>query len=192
MADGRRFASSQIGGVLVRLPRISAKELPHIEAADREYVAAEMTAFLAAWLSSLRCPVLNRPVPACLFGPHWRPEHWVRLATQLGLPVRPMRRDVPSEAAHTKAAERTVVTLTVVGNRCFGVAEEQLKKDARRLAQAAAVDFLAVRFDGPHAGSLFLGADPSPELSRPELREAVLALLLAGPGGRRTPTRVHS
>jgi hypothetical protein len=192
VADGRRFDSGQISGVLVRLPRISAEDLPQIEAADREYVATEMTAFLAAWLSSLHCPVLNRPVPACLFGPNWRPEHWVRLAAQLGLPVRPMRRDVPSTTAHSKTAKEIGVTLSVVGNRCFGVAEEKLKRNARRLAQAAEVDLLTVRFDGPHGGSLFLDADPSPNLSRLDAMEAVLELLTAGPGGRLSPKRVNS
>lgn len=192
VADGRRFASSEIGGVLVRLPGISAEELPHIQAADREYVAAEMTAFLAEWLSSLRCPVVNRPVPACLFGPNWRPEHWVRLAAQLGLPVRPVRRDVPSTVTHKKAARKTVVTLTVVGNRCVGLANEKLKRDARRLAQTAKVDLLAVRFDGPRRDSLFLGADPSPDLRSPDAREAVLELLTAGSRSRSLLTRVKS
>jgi len=189
VAGGRRFASSQIGGVLVRLSRITAEELPHIEAADREYVAAEMTAFLAAWLSSLRCPVLNRPVPICLFGPNWRPEHWVRLAAQVGLPVRPIRREVPSVVVRNKTPKRTVVTLTVVGNRCFGVAEGNLKTNALRLARAAEVNLLAGHFDGPGRRSLFLGADPNPDLSA-DARDAVLELLTVAPGGRRLAKRV--
>lgn len=192
VAGGRRFASSQIGGVLVRLPRISAEELQHIEAAQREYVAAEMTAFLAAWLSSLRCPVLNRPGPACLFGPNWRPEHWVRLAAQVGLPVRPTQREVPAAAVHSKTSKRAVVTLTVVGNRCFGVAEGNLKRGARRLAKAGAAELLAVHFDGPDRGSLFLGADPSPDLFSPDALDAVLERLTARSVDRRLSTRVTS
>lgn len=192
VASERQFVSNQIGGVLVRLPRVSAEELEHIEAADREYVASEMTAFLASWLSSLACPVLNRPAPICLFGPNWRPEHWVRLATQVGLPVRPIRREVPSVAVRSKAAKRTVVTLTVVGNRCFGVAEGNLKRDALRLARAAEVNLLAVYFDGPGRRSLFLGANPSPDLVSPVVMDAVFQLLTAGSEDRRLPARVTS
>lgn len=192
VAGGGRFASNQIGGVLVRLPRISAEELQHIESADREYVAAEMTAFLAAWLSSLRCPVLNRPASASLFGANWRPEHWVRLATQIDLPVRPVGREVPSAAAPNRTAKRTTVTLTVVGNRCFGMGDENLKRGARRLAQAAAVELLAVQFDGPYRRSLLLGADPSPDLLNPDAREAVRQLLTVGFEDRRLGTRVRS
>jgi hypothetical protein len=192
VANGRRFTSSQIGGVLIRLPRVSAEELQHIEVAEREYVAAEMTAFLAAWLSSLPCPLLTRPTPVCLFGPNWKPEHWVRLATQIGLPARPSGRGVPSDGVRNKTVKRTMVTLTVVGNRCFGVADESLKRDARRLAQAATVELLDAHFDGPHRGSPFIGADPSPDVLRPDAREAVLELLSAGLEDRRLAMRVTS
>ena len=132
VASERRFVSSQIGGVLVRLPRISAEELRHIEAADREYVASEMTAFLAVWLSSLSCPVLNRPAPDCLFGSNWRPEHWVRLAAQVGLLVRPARREVPSTAVRSKTRKG------YCGNadRWSRIGASALPKETRRGARA--------------------------------------------------------
>jgi hypothetical protein len=191
-AGGRRFASGQIGGVLVRLPRISADELRHIATADREYVATEVTAFLAVWLTSLSCPVLNRPAPDCLFGSNWRPEHWLRLAAQAGLVVRPVRRQVPSTAVHSKTRKGYVVTLTVVANRCFGTADKKLKRRACQLAKAGAADLLAVHFDGPDCDSLFLGADPNPDLLGPDVRDAVLEQLTTGPAGRRFPVRVTS
>ena len=61
IAEGRPFSSSQIAGVLTRLSAVPATELDHVAAEDRAYVSSEMTAFLLAWLSSLPCPVLNRP-----------------------------------------------------------------------------------------------------------------------------------
>jgi hypothetical protein len=80
----------------------------------------------------------------------------------------------------------------MVGDRCFGLADESLKRDARRLALAAGADLLAVQFDGPGRGSLFLGANPSPDLVSPVVMDAVLELLTVGPDGRRLTKRVTS
>src|SRR5438552_16797680 len=68
IADGGAFSSSDIAGVLTRLSAVPDIELEHVAAEDRSYVSAEMTAFLLAWLSSLECPVLNRPTPGGLCG----------------------------------------------------------------------------------------------------------------------------
>jgi hypothetical protein len=83
------------------------------------------------------------------------------------------------------------VTVTVVGDRCVGAVEAGLADQARRLAAAAGVELLSVRFDGPELGSAFLGADPRPDVSAPDLADALLAWLRAGrrrtgrrPGGR--------
>src|SRR5262245_34157967 len=65
---------AEIRGVLSRLPSVMPSDLLHICAEDRAYVAAEMTAFLVAWLASLPCPVLNRPTPTSLAGPLLRQE----------------------------------------------------------------------------------------------------------------------
>ncbi|HEV2714058.1 MAG TPA: hypothetical protein VGU64_02260, partial [Terriglobales bacterium] len=73
---GERVGVKHIQGVLVRLSFVTENELPHIHPEDRLYLAAEIMAFLVAWLSELPCPVLNRPTPFCLAGPSWRPEQW--------------------------------------------------------------------------------------------------------------------
>jgi hypothetical protein len=62
-------------------------ELPHIDPEDREYVASEITAFLAALLNELPCPLFNRPTASSLWGPPWTDEHWWRAATAQGLSV---------------------------------------------------------------------------------------------------------
>ena len=53
VVHGRTVRNDSIQGVLIRWPGVFPQELPHIIAADREYVAQEMTAFLVSWLSSL-------------------------------------------------------------------------------------------------------------------------------------------
>jgi hypothetical protein len=96
---GKRVVPDKdIRGVLVRRPQVVQQELPYIAAADREFVAAEMTAFLLAWLSHLPCPVLNRPRGTSLCGPNWRPEQWTHAAAMIGIPVEPVRRQIPAPA----------------------------------------------------------------------------------------------
>ena len=58
---GEPVPASAIAGVLTRLPSVTDHDLTHIAPSDRAYVAAEMTAFLLAWLTALKCPLVNRP-----------------------------------------------------------------------------------------------------------------------------------
>jgi hypothetical protein len=81
------IGGSELSGVLTRIHRVLPGDLPHIEADDREYVAAEMTAFLAALISEMACPLLNRPAANSLWGPPWTIETWWRAAAKEGFPV---------------------------------------------------------------------------------------------------------
>ena len=178
---GRTVAVREIKGVLIRWPGVFEQELAHIVEADRSYVAGEMKAFLVSWLMSLECPVINRPTPVNLSGPYWRLEQWTHAAAQLGIPVRPARRHVAlnsTDATVVPPAHQT--TVTVVGERCFGRADEELHAQARRLAESAGVSLLGVSFSGPEAGSFFTGADLIPDLSSEEIADAVLDELLHG------------
>ena len=103
IAEGRPFSSNQIAGVLTRLSAVPATELDHVTAEDRAYVSSEMTAFLLAWLSSLPCPVLNRPTPSGLCGPGWRIEQWIHLAAGLGIPVKSVRRSTSAHCGRSNA-----------------------------------------------------------------------------------------
>ena len=179
VAGGCVVPVKEIKGVLTRLPWVSESELPHIAPADRNYVATEMSAFLIAWLSSLDCRVLNRPSPQCLAGPNWRPEQWVDAATRLGLPVRPLRRGsrdpAPPPNGHQDGHS---ITVTRIGQHCFG-AEEPAQADwARRLADAAGVELLAARFDRSQDGLRFAGADPWPDISAADMAAAAAETLL--------------
>jgi hypothetical protein len=179
---GRAIAARDITGVLTRLPYVSEHETLHIVRQDRAYVAQEMTAFLRVWLNSLECPVLNRPSSACLSGPGWPGEQWIHLAARLGIRVQPVRwraelsADVPKD--DPASAD---VTVTVVGGDCLGSVDRTLAKQARLLAEVARVDLLSFRFGGD---ALELrGADPWPDVSSPEVADAILERLEVG-GGR--------
>jgi hypothetical protein len=176
--DGRVVSTGDIGGVLTRLVAIDERELTHIVPDDRTYVAQEMTAFLVSWLSSLSCPMLNRPTPGCLAGPPWRRERWIHEAARLQIPVVPVRRSVePGIAPVPEPSMPKHSTITIVGDRWFGDADEDLAHDARRLADAAGVDLVAVHFSGPRHGAHMLGADVWPDVTAPGVGEAIVAYL---------------
>jgi hypothetical protein len=184
---------AEIEAVLTRLPSVTEADLGHIVAEDRAYVAAEMTAFLAAWLSDVACPVRNRPTPLCLMGPFWRPERWIRTASDLGLPVVPLERTVsePLDTARLSPGRQTH-TVTVIGRRCLPDDDRALATASAALARAAGVEMLRAHFTGPEAGSAFVEADYWVELSDPETADAVMEELgrtrAGAPSASRTTT----
>lgn len=174
-----------IAGVLVRLPCVYAHELLHITPADRDYVAAEMTAFLLSWLSTLTCPVLNHPTSTCLGGPYWRSEQWTYAAACAGIPVTSTSRRVCLAAPPVSVTSEMVqfdpapgnLRVTVVGDQCVGNADGTLRRYARYLAEAADVGLLTVRFIDDSLGLRFADANPWPPLD-----DAVGAAVLAHMG----------
>lgn len=184
---GRPRPVGEIRGVLVRWPAIFDAELLQIVEEDRQYVAAEMTAFLRSWLRSLPCPVVNRPSACSLVGPAWRPEQWVRIAARLRIPVHPVRRRVrppaePSSDQETILSQR----VTVVGERWFGEVDPILGARAVRLARAAGVELLTAHFTRRGPAGRLITADLMPELADGAVADAVAELLL---GGRRRASR---
>ncbi|MEK6302431.1 MAG: hypothetical protein AABO41_17105 [Acidobacteriota bacterium] len=179
---GRVVAVREIEAVLTRLPCVTEADLPHIVAEDRSYVAMEMTSFLVAWLSALECTVINKPRPACLVGPNWREAEWVRLAAELGMRVRTLRREcAPGASFVPPVFEGVPAAVTIIGKARFGFADETLKDQAGRLAQAAGVDLLTVFFTSASASSAeFLGVSLCPDLSSSDAAGSVLELLTGG------------
>jgi len=165
----------KITGVLTRLPYVSERELMHIVPPDRAYVAAEMTAFLLSWLTGLKCPLLNRPTPTCLSGCDWRREQWIYLATLLGIPVIPVRRQAkPDGDVSTNPSTDSFDTVTVIGKRGIGAIDERQAAHARRLAAAAGMDLLAVHFRNLGGEPRLLGADPWPDITSTEVADGML------------------
>lgn len=172
----RQVAAEEVQAVVVRLAQVAEHDLDGVRPEDRGYAAAEMTAFLFAWLDDRACPVVNRPTPGCLNGPAWWPEQWAVAAARAGLEVAPVRRRV--SLGGTPAPDPTGgVVVTVVGERCLGDVHPRLAEQARRLAAAAGADLLAVCFDGPGPRAAFLGASAWPELGDPAVADALDAHL---------------
>lgn len=178
VVGGEVIPSAEIEGVLVRRARVLGWETSRLAPADRAYAAAEMTAFLRSWLCGLGCPVLNLPSATCLSGPGWCREEWLLAAARLGIPVRTVRRSL--DPREDSPQDEPAFMATVVGERCLGAPDREASAWAARLARAANVDLLAVRFGEGDAGPELLDADPWADVSVPEVADAVLEYLDEG------------
>ena len=183
VVSGQIVSDIAIRGVLVRRPWVLQQELTHIAPADREFVAAEMSAFLLAWLSQLPCRVLNRPRGTSLCGPNWWPQQWAHMAADVGCQVEPVRWQVPANA-RAKGKERSYPALqsveaVVVGDRCLGEVSDDQAADAMKLAGAAGVALLAVWFAPANGRSRFIAANAMPDLKDSRVSDAVREYLLA-------------
>jgi hypothetical protein len=175
VVGGRKVVLGEVRGVVTRLPWVTELELVSIIPADRSYVAAEMSAFLAFWLSDLNCPVLNRPTPGSLNGPPWRPEQWIFTAARVGMRVPPVQRHLTlSSGATVHEQVGASTTVTVVGNRCLGQADRSLLERSRLLAEAANVELLGIQFSDPCPEATFLGATVYPDINSIEVTDAML------------------
>ena len=153
------------------MPAIGETELGHVHEQDRTYAAAEIQAFLLAWLSSLECPVLNRPSPSNLGGPWWSLAQWVQRARRLGVGrpagdlTRRFRGGRPPDTE--RRVDGSSIVVDVVGYRAFlaGGREPGAKRcraGRRRLSLArdAGVELLRVYFEaGSEQMPVFLEAD---------------------------------
>jgi hypothetical protein len=189
VAGGARIATQDLGAVLVRLPWVREDDAYRLDPADRAYAAAEMSAFLLGWLSSLPCPVLNRPTTSCLAGPLWRSARWALAAASVGLAIEPVSCSAGTGERHrAPAPARPPVVATVVGERCLGVEDAALGDRLRDLARLAGADVLTVGLTSASADARFVAASPWPEVSDDAVLHEVLAL--AGVRSGCEPARV--
>jgi hypothetical protein len=172
MIAGRQLAGRQITGVITRLPAVTEDELQHIVPEDRSYVAAEMHAFLFAFLAALPCPIVNPPSPACLCGPNLREVQWRKLVRELKIPLPEEFAGGLAMAAATST--ETMSEVAVIEERTIGAEEESLRRWTRALAQGAGLSYLRVRYSYVRGRPCFVGADPRPYLESEEIADALL------------------
>ena len=209
---GQRVLTRDITGVLTRWPRFLEQELGAITRDDRAFVAAEMTAFMTAWLSQLRCPVLNRPSPLSLCGPAWRREEWTHLACTLRIPAAPITRTVSLGSPVAPPPQRGAAVIVVAkpatiaaaprgsrrsaqwddgadGFSSIGEAHPRLHGYARTLAAAAGVGLLEVSFSTAESDALFLSASLWPPIHEPPVSHALHDYFQAGTLNPRSQSR---
>jgi hypothetical protein len=163
-ACGRTIEAERIAAVLCRIGRVSASDMETVHADDREFAAAETTAFLRAWLTQFRGVRCNEPTWMSLAGPRWHPLQWSRLVTELGIPA--------------SVEARQSETAVVAGRDVFGTTVPQLIDYSKRIASAVRARSLAIRFVRNREWC-FHSAEACPDLDEPNA-DALLHDLLAG------------
>jgi hypothetical protein len=154
---GAPVNTSEIKMVLTRRPSILAEELIGVHQEDRSYIAAEMNAFLVAWLASLGCPVINRPTGTCLCGPSWTDEHW-KIAV-----IRAGGRWIASKEASCMAY--------VIGRQCINTPTSRIGNVLLEVAAAAEVQFLGASCTDDGITGIKALPPTSPEAVRAALLE---------------------
>jgi hypothetical protein len=189
--DGRASATlpsrPEVTAILSRLGGVGPADLTHVDPRDVAYAAAELDAFLRAWLLAWPGPVLNRPTTTCLNGPGWRPEQWAVAAAAHGLRVRPVRRvaapDVPPPvpaAAPVPAPDGTTTDparVTVLGDRWFGPVDAATGARLCALARHAGCTLMDAMVG---ADGLVLHAGAWPDVGAPDTAAALATLLDGG------------
>jgi hypothetical protein len=86
LGDGTTLRASELRGIVNRLAAVPTAHLAGAAAAERDYAATELHAFLLGWMASLECPLLNPPAPENLAGPSHSPLSALHFAALSGLP----------------------------------------------------------------------------------------------------------
>lgn len=178
-----RFRADRLSGVVSLISAVQSFDLTHVKAGDREYVAAEMTAFLRAWLTGLPCPVVNPATSTCLSGPALTAHEWVLLCAGLDIPAQPAHLSVP--AAPNDRATPPVCRVTVCRGTATatGPCSAVLLEHGRRLAARVGAEWLAVSFDAGHGQAAVCQVETWPDLADPSTREVLAhALTESGAG----------
>lgn len=176
-AGGHVIPSEHIAAVMCRIAVVRPDELPHVHRDDRAYVAAEITAFLRAWLAQFAGLRFNEPTWRSLAGPGWHSFQWTWRVARIGIPVAELSRS----PADVRRSRRETVVATVVGGDVFGLTDPTLLDYSVRIARAAKAGLLAVTF--VHDGDWkFLSADPCPTLDS-ATAAAVLRRAFTHPSG---------
>lgn len=158
-AGDRVIPAARIAAVVCRIALVLPTDLLHVRGDDRAYVAAEMNAFLRAWLAQFTGVRFNEPTWVSLAGPAWHPLQWTWFVARLGVPV--AASSTPS--TDVVQIERETLTATIVRGEVFGLSDPTLVEYALRIARAAKSELLAVTFVRDRDWK-FLSADPCPAL----------------------------
>lgn len=168
--DGRRFYGSEIQGVLNRLLAVPPGIVKHAIAEDREYAAAELTAFYLGWLHSLQ-GVINAATPQGLCGAWRHPSEWAVLAARAGFKVPSFRQtsvDPPQAGLHSLArGPETVRHVIVLRHELYAAAvPREVGLACRTLARLAAIELLGIDLlESEDGGLMFVYATPFPDLT---------------------------
>ena len=104
LADGRVLRPETISGLVNRIQYLPTQHFANADPADRNYAAAELSAFVLAWINGVGGRVINPALPFALGGGGFQMPTLVQLASMAGLPTVPWRASTadvgPPEGGH--------------------------------------------------------------------------------------------
>jgi hypothetical protein len=144
VVEGRVVPDREVTGVWVRRNYVYPEELVGTHPDDREYLAAEATAFLVFVLSRTGARVVNPVGDGALGDDIVRPERWMPVAAAAGVPVRPLR----MRAGDGLTPPPRTTRATVAGGEVFGDATPARRRAAQAMAAALGLPYVVFVFDG--------------------------------------------
>jgi len=172
---GRRVAARDLKGVINLVPTVLPGLLTFYAEEEREYQAAELHAWLSFFLSSLACPVVNRPTAVSLTGPALSALSWLRIARGAGIATAPFTLDSRDVGRSIRRPVEDGDDVLCIAGSVVRPEGSRAEESASALARASGVVYLRAWFD---ADSRLLGASSVPDL-RPEPTRRALAAYLA-------------
>ena len=160
----RVIQGTEIAGVVTTLKSVEGWHLADVLPDDREYVAQEMTAFLLAWLTQLRCPVLDRPSPRSLSGCGRSAGEWKEIA----------RRQRLQCIGHDSASP--LLPVTVVGGAAVDAPTRALRAAGESLARAGHRDLVTLLFTNTDT-PMFAGVTDRPLVGTAAVAAALLTAI---------------
>jgi hypothetical protein len=186
LADGRRVAGEETAGVLNRLTHVPTEHLGVASEGERSYAVQEISALFLSWLNAMPCPVLNRPTPLGLGGPHFEPLQWFAMAARAGLPtprIRISSRPREAEADDLPAATELRGAIVAGGSQYGEPLPRATAAACVRLAELSGAAILGVALRRDAGGDWeFAGASSLPDLrlGGERLADGLAAELLDG------------
>lgn len=178
LADGQKIDSTQIRGVINRLPAPSGWTAQQATPADQVYAQAELQAFYLSWLHALPGVVINRPTPLGLCGPWMHASEWTLRASRAGLRTcvyRQSSQDVEHgmspfpcrSSSYERSTSRNLISLR--GEIFGGAIPADVARACGRLTADVQMEMLGIQLhpelDPGHQNQwTFAGAMPLPDL----------------------------
>jgi hypothetical protein len=144
VVEGKIVDDGEVSDVLVRRTYVYPEELFETHPDDREYLAAEATAFLVFVLSRTCGRVVNPVADGAVGDGAVRPERWTAAAVRFGMKVAPIRM---RSTGRVRLPPRTS-TVEVAAGQPFGGGSPQLRRMAVALADALGMGYVSMVFDG--------------------------------------------
>jgi hypothetical protein len=148
---GTRITAGKIRGVISTIPCFLPQEFYYIDPADRDYVCAEMSAFLIYFLSELSCKKLNPPSARTLSGIGMHRVEWLKTANGCGVPIWPvhMKNGASLPVGDTQGLEH--VSSTIIGDIVVGEGTpDKISGYMRVLSKVFAMPYLSCFFVSRH------------------------------------------